>query len=85
LGVAVVHGGERGEALLPGCVPDLELDSAGGEGAFLGQEGGCEGALVFVDSDREVARVGREGSWGERTAYCGFFVFLKVVVDEAED
>jgi len=22
---------------------------------------------------------------GGRTAYCGFFVFLKVVVDEAED
>lgn len=39
LGVAVVHGREGGEAFLAGCVPDFELDCAGGEVAFLSQEG----------------------------------------------
>ena len=37
--------------------------------------------LVEVSAWRKEGR----GSRGERTAYRGFFVFLKVVVDEAED
>jgi hypothetical protein len=41
LRIAVVHGREAGEALLPGGIPNLEFDGAGREGAFLGEEGGC--------------------------------------------
>jgi hypothetical protein len=36
LRVAVVHGRQAGEALLPRRVPDFEFDRAGREGAFLG-------------------------------------------------
>ena len=50
--VAVVHGGEGGEAFLAGGVPDFEFDGSGGEGAFLGEEGGCrergEGGVSMV-------------------------------------
>jgi hypothetical protein len=41
LGVAVVHGRERGEAFLARCVPDLKLDGPGGQVAFLCEECGC--------------------------------------------
>ena len=36
LGVAVVHGSERGEALLSGCVPYFEFYGAVGQVRFLG-------------------------------------------------
>src|SRR5690606_12844899 len=41
LRVAVVHGGQGGEALLAGGVPYLELDCAGREVTFLCEESGC--------------------------------------------
>lgn len=40
LGVTVIHGSQRGETLLPGGIPDLELDGSVREVAFLGEEGG---------------------------------------------
>lgn len=40
LGVAVVHGGERGKALLASSVPYLELDRPRGKVALLCEEGG---------------------------------------------
>lgn len=39
LSVAVVHGRKRGETLLAGGIPDLELDGPVREVAFLGEEG----------------------------------------------
>lgn len=39
LGVSVVHGSQRGEALLAGGIPDLKLDCPCREVALLGQEG----------------------------------------------
>lgn len=56
LGVAVVHGRERGEAFLAGCVPDLKLDCARGQVAFLGEKGG------YVLSARALACVSGRGA-----------------------
>jgi hypothetical protein len=40
LRVPVVHGGQGGEALLAGGIPDLEFNRSVGQVAFLGQECG---------------------------------------------
>ena len=49
LRVAVIHGSEGSEALLTRSVPDLELDRARGEIAFLCQESSTDsGLLVFL-------------------------------------
>lgn len=58
LGISVVHGGERGESLLTGGIPDLKLDRSGREVAFLCQESGCKSMryqymVVAADKTRE--------------------------------
>jgi hypothetical protein len=47
LRIAVVHGSQRGEALLAGGVPDFEFDGAGWEGAFLGKESGADSGFFI--------------------------------------
>ena len=44
-----------------------------------------EGLVDVLGKRRGGVEEGGERRRGGRTAYCGFFVFLKVVVDEAED
>lgn len=63
LGVAVVHWREAGEPLLARRVPDLELDGAGREVAFLGQEGGCAADYTRVSATKLSSKL-REGTGG---------------------
>lgn len=61
---------------------------AGGRESVSGEGDGGEGEGVSGVLGWREAVMGRgEAARGEegRTAYCWFFVFLKVVVDEAED
>ena len=44
-GASVVGCGDGAEALLARGIPDLELDGAVGQVAFLGQEGGADGGF----------------------------------------
>lgn len=60
LGIAVVHGRQAGEALLARRVPDFEFDGAGGELAFLGEEGGADGGF-FVGLEVVVDETEDEG------------------------
>ena len=65
LRVAVVHGCQTGEALLALGIPDLEFYGAGGELAFLGEEGGADGGF-FVGLEVVVDEAEDEGGLDER-------------------
>lgn len=60
LRVTVVHGRQAGEALLARGIPDLELDGAVGQVAFLRQEGGADRRL-FVGLELVVDESEDEG------------------------
>ena len=48
MSVAIVHRREGGETFLAGGIPDLELDRARGQIAFLREEGGADGGLLVL-------------------------------------
>lgn len=48
LGLAVVHGRQQRKPLLARSVPDLVLDGAVVDGAFLGEERGANGGLLVL-------------------------------------
>ena len=61
------------------CVPDFELDGAGWEVAFLGEESGCSVLSVYAQCSLQmIVEV-------VRTADGWLLVLLEVVVDEAQD
>lgn len=80
--VAVVHRRQRGETFLPSGIPNFEFDGPRGESTFLGEESGWGGRLVRCG---EEGKLEPDGGGQRRTANGGLFVFLEVVVDEAED
>lgn len=81
LRVAVVHGRQAGEALLARGIPDLELDRAVGEVAFLRQEGGADRGL-FVRLEGVVDEAEDEGRlWQRRSVDDAGFALLEEIGD----
>jgi hypothetical protein len=86
LGIAIVHGCERGKTFLACRIPDLKLDGPRGEIAFLCEESSCSRKSGQLSETARTCR--KRETWSHQvvlTAYCGLFVFLEVVVDEAHD
>lgn len=84
LGVAIVHGGEGGEAFLACGVPDFEFDGPRWQVALLREESGCF-AVRMGKAVGSHTRGVRAGSVHLRTAYRGLLVLLEVIVDEAHN
>ena len=85
LRVAVVHGCEGGETFLARGVPYFKFDSSVREMGLLSEEGGCERKGIS-DMLRELVDSGwRSLREGFLTADSGLFVFLEIIVYEAEN
>ena len=77
----VVHGRETVIALLAGGVPDFELDSRVVHHHRLCEEGRCETRAEIIE-EKKIVSIVRDD---ERTANCGFLIFVELSFDEAED